>query len=310
MFRCCLCGAIWPNDTPYCGSCGRFNALQAMSEQDVQRIFLERRNRAEELESIPLEDLEDDEDELDEEETENEDAPTRIRAVRLDRVHADRVPRVPSGFANLDSFLSSEHPGIPQCATILVGGDPGIGKTSLLRQVVIHFARRGENALFASGEEAAEQVKGEFCRVGALKADLKKIRLVCTSTLEDVLFEVDKKPPSLLVLDSLQRFYSDEAGGKPRTPRQAVAVAETLAKISHELNFPIFIVCQVTKEDEFAGPETVKHAVDTLVMFEHDAHGNIVGSSAKNRFGSTQVQVKFRMTARGLCPILEDQEAS
>lgn len=201
----------------------------------------------------------------------------------------------PSGMEALDRVLGS---GIVPGAAILVGGEPGIGKSTLLLQVAGNVAANGIHVIYASGEEALPQIRTRGERLGALHPELLAI---ATSRVEDVIAGMEKIMPKLLVVDSVQTLTSAEADGLPGNISQVRAVATNLVEACRRLNCALFLVGHVTKDGTLAGPRLLEHMVDTVISVEGDRRQMFrLLRVFKNRFGPNEELLVFRMAKHGM----------
>jgi DNA repair protein RadA/Sms len=179
-----------------------------------------------------------------------------------------------------------------------VGGDPGIGKSTLLLQVCRMFSEKGIKVLYVSGEESPKQIKMRAERLGEFSSSLK---LLCETDLQSVSEVVREEKPAVCVVDSIQTMFNDEIQGTPGSVSQVRESTAVLLKLAKTLNCAIFIVGHVTKEGTVAGPRMLEHMVDTVLYFEGDRHASYrVLRGVKNRFGSTNEIGVFEMEGSGL----------
>ena len=200
-----------------------------------------------------------------------------------------------SGLRALDRVLGK---GLVPGAAILVGGEPGIGKSTLLLQVAGLVAKQGRRVLYASGEESLPQIKGRAERLGMLEPNLLAI---ATSRVEDVLEAANAAPPTLLVVDSVQTLTSLEADGLPGNVSQVRAVATALLEACRRLSCTLILVGHVTKDGVLAGPRLLEHMVDTVISLEGDRRQMFrLLRVFKNRFGPNEELLVFRMEESGM----------
>ena len=171
-------------------------------------------------------------------------------------------PRTFSGVNELDRVLGG---GLVPASAILVGGDPGIGKSTLLLQAAAEFARQGLKTIYVSGEEASAQVRMRAQRLGLTDAP---VQLAAETNLRDILTTLDQEKPQLAIIDSIQTMWSDTVGSAPGSVSQVRAAAHELTSFAKRKNMAIVIVGHVTKEGQIAGPRVVEHMVDTVLYFE------------------------------------------
>jgi DNA repair protein RadA/Sms len=207
-------------------------------------------------------------------------------------------PRCQSGMAELDRVLGG---GLVPGSAILVGGDPGIGKSTLLLQGAAAFARRAQNAIYISGEEASAQVRMRAQRLGLADAP---VRLGAETNLRDILTTLDTERPDLAIIDSVQTLWSDQVEAAPGSVAQVRAAAHELVTFAKRRGVAIVIVGHVTKDGQIAGPRVVEHMVDTVLYFEGErGHQFRILRSVKNRFGPADEIGVFEMTGSGLAEV-------
>jgi DNA repair protein RadA/Sms len=188
--------------------------------------------------------------------------------------------------------------GIVEGSVVLIGGEPGIGKSTLLLQVAANVAAAGRQALYVSAEESGPQVRLRAERLGE---SALLVELLAETTLEDILSTASAASPALLIIDSIQTIYSSDLEGAPGNVGQVRECAARLMRFAKDTGCPVFIVGHVTKGGGVAGPKTLEHIVDTVLYFEGDASLDFrVLRATKNRFGSVDEIGVFRMTASGL----------
>lgn len=214
--------------------------------------------------------------------------------VALNDVTADDNARIRSGIRELDRVLGG---GIVPGSLVLVGGDPGIGKSTLLLQVCQRLA--GERkVLYISGEESQAQIKLRANRMGAFASGLY---LLCETNLETIRGVIEREKPELVIIDSIQTMYSEEVSSAPGSVSQVRESTNIFMQLAKGLCVPIFIVGHVTKEGNVAGPRVLEHMVDTVLYFEGDRHASYrILRAVKNRFGSTNEIGVFEMRQTGL----------
>jgi DNA repair protein RadA/Sms len=184
---------------------------------------------------------------------------------------------------------------------MLVGGDPGIGKSTLLLQVGAKLAASGRNVVYVSGEESAEQVRLRALRLGLGGAPVK---LAAATSVRDVLTTLDGDSPDLLVIDSIQTMHSDLIEGAPGTVSQVRASAQELVRFAKERGTAVVLVGHVTKDGTIAGPRVLEHMVDTVLSFEGErSHQYRILRALKNRFGGTDEIGVFAMETEGLSEV-------
>lgn len=230
-------------------------------------------------------------------------AAAEIKPVRLSEVHTDEKQRISSGMEELDRVLGG---GIVAGSLMLVGGDPGIGKSTLLLQVCHNLTRDGHKVLYVSGEESAQQIKLRAQRIGDFKDDLM---LLCETNLELVRAVIEKTKPEIVVIDSIQTMYHETVSAAPGSVSQVREATNVLMQIAKGMGISIFLVGHVTKEGVVAGPRVLEHMVDTVLYFEGDRYASYrILRGVKNRFGSTNEIGVFEMRQSGLREVSNPSE--
>jgi DNA repair protein RadA/Sms len=206
--------------------------------------------------------------------------------------------RLSTGISELDRVLGG---GVVPGSLVLLGGEPGIGKSTLLLQAAAHFARHVGPVLYASGEESEHQIKGRGERLGIGDAPLY---LLAETGLERILTEVERLRPVLLVLDSIQTVFSSKLQSAPGSVAQVREAATQLLFAAKGQDVPTFLIGHVTKDGSLAGPKVLEHVVDTVLYFEGERHhAHRVVRAVKNRFGAANELGVFEMTTGGLEPV-------
>ena len=225
-------------------------------------------------------------------------AAKEIRIVPLSEVKTENEERVTTEIKELDRVLGG---GIVPGSLILVGGDPGIGKSTLLLQVCQKLAKKERKVLYISGEESLRQIKLRAQRMGEFNEHLL---LLCETNLELIRNVIEKEKPDTVIIDSIQTMYSEEVGSAPGSVSQVREATNTLMQLAKGLGISIFIVGHVTKEGTVAGPRVLEHMVDTVLYFEGDRHASYrILRGVKNRFGSTNEIGVFEMKEQGLVEV-------
>ena len=222
------------------------------------------------------------------------------RAVSLVALSGEEAPppRVASGIAEFDRVLGG---GLVPGSAILVGGDPGIGKSTLLLQAVAAFATHGAKAIYVSGEEASAQVRMRAGRLGLSQAP---VMLAAETNLRDILTTLETEKPHLVVIDSIQTMWADHVDSAPGSVAQVRASAHELVSFAKRRNIAVILVGHVTKEGQIAGPRVVEHMVDTVLYFEGErGHQFRILRAVKNRFGPADEIGVFEMTGGGLAEV-------
>lgn len=223
--------------------------------------------------------------------------------VSLDHIESGEQGRISTGMGELDQVLGG---GIVPGSLVLVGGDPGIGKSTLLLQVCRNLAERLSNILYISGEESLQQIKLRAARIGEFRDTLK---FLCETNLEAVETAVLKTRPQVVIIDSIQTMYQENISSAPGSVSQVREATGVLMRLAKEQNIAIFIVGHVTKEGTVAGPRVLEHMVDTVLYFEGDRHASYrILRGVKNRFGSTNEIGVFEMLDTGLQEVQNPSE--
>jgi DNA repair protein RadA/Sms len=276
QFVCQSCGAVASRWAGKCVACGEWNTLieeeAAAAAAPGSGLVRSSKGRVVELQTL---------------------APT-----------ADRVARMPTGLAELDRVTGG---GIVPGSALLIGGEPGIGKSTLLLQLGAAFARAGRRAIYFSGEEAAAQVRLRAERLGLTAAPLA---LACETNLANILATLaDGKRPDLVVVDSIQTLWADGLEAAPGTVSQVRAATQSLIRYAKAQGAALVLVGHVTKDGQIAGPKVIEHMVDTVLYFEGDrGHAFRILRAAKNRFGATDEIGVFEMASEGLREVANPSE--
>ena len=216
----------------------------------------------------------------------------------IEAITADEGERLRTGIAELDRVLGG---GIVGGSAILVGGDPGIGKSTLLLQVLEKLAGRGLPVLYVSGEESARQIKLRGKRLGASS---KELMILVEVELENILSRIQEVKPAAVVIDSIQTVYSPVLSSAPGSVGQVRETSARLILLAKKTGIPIFLVGHVTKDGSIAGPKVLEHMVDTVLYFEGDSgHAYRIIRGMKNRFGPTHEIGVFEMRDVGLVEV-------
>ncbi|MEM9640833.1 MAG: DNA repair protein RadA [Pseudomonadota bacterium] len=262
VFTCTSCGAVHKKWAGRCNACGEWNTIteEAPATSGPRSIAGGR--------AIPMSDL---------------------------RVADTPLVRQQSGIGELNRVLGG---GLVPASAILVSGDPGIGKSTLLLQAAADFANRGAPVSYFTGEEAAAQVRMRAARLGLSDAPLQ---LGAETNLRDILTTLEKTRPQIAVIDSIQTMWSDQIGAAPGSVSQVRGAAHDLTNLAKRRGISVILVGHVTKEGQIAGPRVVEHMVDTVLYFEGErGHQFRILRAVKNRFGPADEIGVFEMTGRGL----------
>lgn len=226
-----------------------------------------------------------------------------VKPVKLNDINIEETTRLKTGLRELDRVLGG---GIVAGSLILVGGDPGIGKSTLLLQVCKNVASQDKKVLYISGEESLKQIKLRAERLGSFSDNLL---LLCDTNLESVEDNVRKEMPDMVVIDSIQTMYREDVGSAPGSVSQVRESTAAFMELAKGLGISIFIVGHVTKDGMVAGPRVLEHMVDTVLYFEGDKHASYrLLRGVKNRFGSTNEIGVFEMKQDGLSEVSNPSE--
>lgn len=223
--------------------------------------------------------------------------------IKIKDVSLESDERVTTGISELDRVLGG---GIVKGSLVLVGGDPGIGKSTLLLQMCAKLADKNVSVLYVSGEESERQIAIRSERLGRQSSDML---LYCETDIEKIETAIENGKPEVVIVDSIQTMYSSKADSAAGSISQVREVTSTLLRISKGLGVSIFIVGHVTKEGTVAGPRTLEHMVDTVLYFEgEDVASYRILRAVKNRFGSTNEVGVFDMGQTGLREVANPSE--
>lgn len=268
VYRCTECGAEHPKWVGRCEGCGAWNTV---AEEPMTRAAPKGRTKS---------------------------APSGKTPVRVADLPAERGTRWITGLGEFDYVLGG---GVVPGSLILIGGEPGIGKSTLLLQCAARLEERGIATLYASGEEAPEQVK---LRADRLAEDCGNVKLLGEVRLEEIITQSALTGAQVLVVDSIQTTYTDELEGAAGNVGQVRECAARLMRFAKESSTAVLLVGHVTRGGVIAGPKTLEHIVDTVLYFEGDTSSDYrLLRAVKNRFGSVDEVGVFQMTSRGLVPV-------
>ncbi len=269
LFNCTVCGAQSPKWVGQCSSCKAWNTLE---ETVAQATSGSRESRFDTL------------------------APAAAVQL-LTEVDAEHFSRISTGSAELDRVLGG---GLVKGSVILLGGDPGIGKSTLLLQA-LQTMSQSEPVLYITGEESAEQIALRARRLGI---DGKQLKLLAENRLEQIIDTLHRESPRVVVIDSIQTLYTDILQSAPGSVAQVRETAAQLVRRAKRDGICMFLVGHVTKEGTLAGPRVLEHMVDTVLYFEGDTTGSFrLIRSMKNRFGAVNEVGVFMMSESGLQPV-------
>ncbi len=218
--------------------------------------------------------------------------------VPIESIEADEKDRIEIGIADMDRVLGG---GIVRGSAVLIGGDPGIGKSTLLLQAMHYLAEKGLKVLYISGEESGRQIKLRGKRIGASSPNLF---VLVEISLETIVRYIKEVKPEAVVIDSIQTIYSSALSSAPGSVSQIREASEKLILNAKKTGIPIFLIGHVTKDGAIAGPKVLEHMVDTVLYFEGDSgHAFRIVRSVKNRFGPTNEIAVFEMKGNGLSEV-------
>ena len=221
----------------------------------------------------------------------------------LSEIEMNQAARMSTGMGELDRVLGG---GIVQGSLVLVGGDPGIGKSTLLLQVCQNLSDAGKKVLYISGEESLQQIRLRAERMGSFTEHLL---ILCETDLQAVRETITRLQPQVVVIDSIQTMYNESVSSAPGSVSQVRESTGVLMQIAKTQNITVFIVGHVTKEGVVAGPRVLEHMVDTVLYFEGDRYASYrVLRGVKNRFGSTNEIGVFEMRGSGLAEVANPSE--
>lgn len=221
----------------------------------------------------------------------------------LSEIDLDSGHRTVTEIGELDRVLGG---GIVKGSLILIGGDPGIGKSTLLLQVCRQLAEKNMHVLYVSGEESLQQIKLRAVRIGTFTDTLK---LLCETDLDEIQAVIERTKPELVIIDSIQTMFNEQITSSPGSVSQVRESTAVLLRIAKTMQIPIFIVGHVTKDGNVAGPRVLEHMVDTVLYFEGDRSKSYrILRAVKNRFGSTNEIGVFEMRSEGLTEVANPSE--
>jgi len=269
LFECQACGFQSPRWMGKCTSCDQWETMIELSTDQI-KFLKETSGSSASGSSIP-------------------------KAKPITQIEEDNIVRFTSGSGELDLVLGG---GIVPGSLTLIGGSPGVGKSTLLLKIAGNLARVSKKVLYVSGEESAGQIK---LRANRLEANHENLFLLPEINLGSVLSEISNHNYELIVIDSIQTLYSDETPSAPGSVTQVRTITFELMRIAKSLQIPIFIIGHITKDGSIAGPRVLEHMVDTVLYFEGDTNSDLrLLRGFKNRFGATNEVGIFEMNKEGL----------
>lgn len=227
----------------------------------------------------------------------------QVKPTKINEIDSTDEKRIRSGMQEFDRVLGG---GIVPGSLVLVGGDPGIGKSTLLLQVCRQLCNQGSSVLYISGEESLQQIKIRADRIGEFSSWLE---LLCETNLELIKGVITEKKPEVVVIDSIQTMFDENVASAPGSVSQVREATSVFMRLAKEEGIAIFVVGHVTKEGVVAGPRVLEHMVDTVLYFEGDRYASYrILRGVKNRFGSTNEIGVFEMRQAGLVEVKNPSE--
>lgn len=268
-FICQACGTVHPRWMGKCEACGAWNTIQ----EEI-------------TEAAPPKGLG------------NSKSKRVLDLVGLEFTEQKKLPRHKTGISEFDRVVGG---GLVSGCALLLGGDPGIGKSTLLLQIVCALAQKNLKCLYISGEEAVDQVR---LRAERMQLDKAPVQLATATNVRDIVATLDSENVDIAIIDSIQTMYVDTIDSAPGTVTQVRTAAQELIRVAKKKNIAIFLVGHVTKDGQIAGPRVLEHMVDTVLYFEGDrGHQFRILRTVKNRFGPTDEIGVFEMGSLGLSEV-------
>ena len=268
LFECQSCGFQSPRWMGKCTSCNEWESMIELNSEQIKYL---------------------------KETSSSSSKPTISKAIPITQIKEDNIVRFSSGSKELDLVLGG---GIVPGSLTLIGGSPGVGKSTLLLKIAGNLAKDQKRVLYVSGEESAGQIK---LRANRLDANHDNLYLLPEINLTSILSEIANESYQLIVIDSIQTLYSDETPSAPGSVTQVRNITFELMRIAKSLHIPIFIIGHITKDGSIAGPRVLEHMVDTVLYFEGDTNTELrLLRGFKNRFGATNEVGIFEMNKTGL----------
>ncbi len=272
-YICSSCGSAQMRWTGKCPDCGEWNTL-------VEEVYQEAKGES------------------------HRSSLSAVQPQRLNEISSEEFQRLPVEIGELSRVLGG---GIVPGSLVLIGGEPGIGKSTLLLQAAVSVARTSGTTLYVSGEESGQQLKMRAERLGVGNSDLL---LLTDTNLDNMVYQIETIRPRLAVIDSIQTMYLDGVPASAGTVSQVRECAQHLQSMAKSTNIPVFIVGHVTKDGAIAGPKVLEHIVDTVLQLEGDRfHALRLLRSMKNRFGTTSEVGVFEMAGAGMVEVTNPSEA-
>ncbi|MFB1007736.1 MAG: DNA repair protein RadA [Sulfurospirillum sp.] len=268
LFECQACGHQSAKWLGKCPNCGAWDEYIELSDKQIEVL--------KEINSKPI-------------------ANTQSNAIPITEVSFEQIERYSSGDQELDLVLGG---GIVQGSLTLIGGSPGVGKSTLLLKIAGNLAREGKKVLYVSGEESSSQIK---LRANRVDSNYPNLYLLSEIRLDTIFKELEKHAFEVLIIDSIQTIYSEKIASAPGSVSQVREITFELMRFGKEKNIATFIIGHITKEGSIAGPRVLEHMVDTVLYFEGDSSRELrLLRGFKNRFGTTSEVGIFEMTKVGL----------
>jgi DNA repair protein RadA/Sms len=267
LFECQACGFQSPRWMGKCTSCNQWDTMIELTSEQIKFI----------------------------QSTSNTNSTTEQKATPITQIQEDNVTRFSSGSSELDLVLGG---GVVTGSLTLIGGSPGIGKSTLLLKIAGNLASMDKKVLYVSGEESAGQIK---LRANRLDANHDNLYLLSEINLSTISSEISSNKYEFIIIDSIQTLYSEDTPSAPGSVTQVRTITFELMRIAKSMQIPIFIIGHITKDGSIAGPRVLEHMVDTVLYFEGDSNSDLrLLRGFKNRFGSTNEVGIFEMNASGL----------
>jgi len=269
LFECQACGFQTPRWLGKCTGCNQWDTLVELTTEQLK--FVEETKKS------------------------SSNLPLTQKAISITEVKQENITRFSSGSKELDLVLGG---GIVPGSLTLIGGSPGIGKSTLLLKIAGNLGKVNIPVLYVSGEESTGQIK---LRADRLNANEKEVYLLAEINLQTILNEIRSKNYGFIIIDSIQTLYSEETPSAPGSVTQVRTITFELMRVAKSLDIPIFIIGHITKDGSIAGPRVLEHMVDTVLYFEGDPNSELrLLRGFKNRFGSTNEVGIFEMSKNGL----------
>ena len=267
LFECQACGFQSPRWLGKCINCGEWDSMIELTTEQIKFIEESKKSISNKI----------------------------VKAIPITEIMQEDIERFSSGSRELDLVLGG---GIVSGSLTLIGGSPGIGKSTLLLKIAGNLAKMKRGVLYVSGEESAGQIK---LRANRLDVNYDTLFLLAEINLQYIIEEINSKEYDFIVIDSIQTLYSEETSSAPGSVTQVRTITFELMRLAKSLDIPIFIIGHITKDGSIAGPRVLEHMVDTVLYFEGDLNSELrLLRGFKNRFGSTNEVGIFEMSKDGL----------